>query len=69
MFPSSNSKDDCFSGKKCIGATPAGNEKLPFLIKNGVFNVTFFVRKNKGCKFPNVDKLTENWAVNEVGTV
>ena len=26
MFPSSNSKDDCFSGKKCIGATPAGND-------------------------------------------
>jgi hypothetical protein len=31
MFPSSNSKDDCFSGKKCIGATPAGNDF--FLIK------------------------------------
>ena len=26
MFPSSNSKDRVFSGQKCIGATPAGNE-------------------------------------------
>ena len=26
MFPSSNSKDNCFSGKRCIGATPAGND-------------------------------------------
>ena len=26
MFPSSNSKDGCFSGKRCIGATPAGND-------------------------------------------
>ena len=25
LFPSSNSKDYCFSGKRCIGATPAGN--------------------------------------------
>ena len=28
MFPSSNSKDRVFSGQKCIGATPAGNEKV-----------------------------------------
>ena len=26
MFPSSNSKDRVFSGQRCIGATPAGND-------------------------------------------
>ena len=54
MFPSSNSKDRVFSGQKCIGATPAGNDNykkerwLILLIKlsnNGIIN---YEKKNRG---------------------
>ena len=30
MFPSSNSKDRVFSGQRCIGATPAGNDNSKY---------------------------------------